>query len=266
MFSNSALEMLTLILQLKIVPVKRSYNLLHANGKIYYGVSNKYNIPVIIYFLEFYPHRPPNVWVNCPDDTIIKEGVECVASSGEVTHPYLRNWGHSSNLVSLVMQLSNECALKKPFVVPNFNGRLSLEKTKLAKIIIDNGQNDLLWHIREDAQAFFDQKFGLLHKSRADQMSSLHSVHDFPQQEIPPAVKNHISNLLFKQGLLPSNYVIKQNLVHVAPSGMVCLAYLHNWDRLESRANLIGLISHLSAEFTCQPPLMIRGGSEDSCG
>ncbi|CAE6014318.1 unnamed protein product [Arabidopsis arenosa] len=392
MFSNSALEMLSssglpyddytkgfilqhlldLVLdfipqlQLKIVPVTDSYNLLQANGKICYGDRNRYNIPVIIYFLESYPRRPPNVWVNCPDDTIIRECDQCVASSGEVTHPYLRDWCQSSNLVYLVMQLSDAFSRKEPFAVPNFDGRLSLEKTKLAKILIDNGLNALLWAFNGDPNPLIDQitcryprhpdlashiktkdggveafikiakdtarkKFGIqlpgTHGCRqADQMSSLHSIHDLPQQEIPPAVNIRISNLLSRQGLLyddstkesirqhlfdllrdypwleghvndnlinvdgvipysvhgkiysvpviiwlhesypvgrprvwvdsPNNHVIMQNLVYVAPSGMVCLPYLQNWDRFKS--NLVGLISHLSAEFTCQPPFTTR--------
>ncbi|EOA22232.1 hypothetical protein CARUB_v10002819mg [Capsella rubella] len=86
----------------------RSVTLLQADGTIpmpFQGVS--YNIPVVIWLLESYPHSPPCVYVNPSRDMIIKRPHSNVSPSGLVALPCLHNWVYpSSNLVDLAAHLS----------------------------------------------------------------------------------------------------------------------------------------------------------------
>ncbi|KAG7550558.1 ESCRT assembly domain [Arabidopsis thaliana x Arabidopsis arenosa] len=86
----------------------RSVILLQADGTIpmpFQGVN--YNIPVVIWLLESYPHYPPCVYVNPTRDMIIKRPHSNVSPSGLVSLPYLQNWIYpSSNLVDLASHLS----------------------------------------------------------------------------------------------------------------------------------------------------------------
>ncbi|CAH8264287.1 unnamed protein product [Arabidopsis lyrata] len=134
------------------------------------------------------------------------------------------------------MQLNDKFTLIKHFVFPNFNGRLSLEKVYT--------MSSFYWLLNSCTSTYMEISFiAFVEKSTTSLSSSGSSC---------LTLLDSPSNYVIVDS--PSNYVIMQNLVNVAPSGMVCLPYLQNWDRLKSRANLVGLISHLSAEFTCQPP------------
>ncbi|KAL6297635.1 hypothetical protein ACE6H2_005777 [Prunus campanulata] len=86
----------------------RSVNLLQADGTIpmsFHGVT--YNIPVIIWLTESYPHHPPCVYVNPMRDMVIKSAHAHVNPSGLVSIPYLHNWVYpSSNLVELAESLT----------------------------------------------------------------------------------------------------------------------------------------------------------------
>ncbi|XP_010419996.1 PREDICTED: protein ELC-like [Camelina sativa] len=86
----------------------RSVILLQADGTVpmpFQGVS--YNIPVVIWLLDSYPHYPPCVYVNPTRDMIIKRPHSNVSPSGLVSLPYLQNWVYpSSNLVDLAAHLS----------------------------------------------------------------------------------------------------------------------------------------------------------------
>lgn len=53
----------------------------------------------------------------------------------------------------------------------------------------------------------------------------------------------------------PNSHYICEKLVNVTRGGLINVSYLQNWVSLGSRANLVALVSHLSAKFTCQPPL-----------
>ncbi|CAA7042698.1 unnamed protein product [Microthlaspi erraticum] len=54
----------------------------------------------------------------------------------------------------------------------------------------------------------------------------------------------------------PSDQVIKEKRLSVAPGGTVYFSYLRTWNEKES--DLAGLVSYLSAEFTCEEPLESR--------
>ncbi|CDP05431.1 unnamed protein product [Coffea canephora] len=86
----------------------RSVNLLHADGTVpmlYNGIT--YNIPVIIWLMESYPHHAPLVMVSPTPDMIIKRPHPFVDPSGVVKIPYLQSWIYpSSNLVELARSLS----------------------------------------------------------------------------------------------------------------------------------------------------------------
>ncbi|ESQ46541.1 hypothetical protein EUTSA_v10000683mg, partial [Eutrema salsugineum] len=49
-----------------------------------------------------------------------------------------------------------------------------------------------------------------------------------------------------------SGSCIRDDLLNVTPNGSVYCSYLRNWNA--SKSNLAGLVSHLSAIFSCQPP------------
>uniref|UniRef100_A0A1J3CYL6 Protein ELC n=1 Tax=Noccaea caerulescens TaxID=107243 RepID=A0A1J3CYL6_NOCCA len=55
----------------------------------------------------------------------------------------------------------------------------------------------------------------------------------------------------------PEDSVISKNLLSVGPGGIVFFSYLRTWDKVKS--NLLGLVSYLSAEFTCESPLVHIG-------
>ncbi|KAL9230661.1 hypothetical protein vseg_005984 [Gypsophila vaccaria] len=94
----------------------RTTALLQADGTIpmmYQSVT--YNLPVILWLLEFYPRNPPLVFLNPTRDMIIKRPHPFVSPSGSVTVPYLRNWVYpSSHLVDLVRELSLSFASNPP--------------------------------------------------------------------------------------------------------------------------------------------------------
>ncbi|XP_010492167.1 PREDICTED: protein ELC-like [Camelina sativa] len=85
----------------------RSVILLQTEGTVpmlFQGVS--YNIPVVIWLLDSYPHYPPCVFVNPTRDMIIKRPHSNVSPSGLVSLPYLQNWVYpSSNLLDLAAHL-----------------------------------------------------------------------------------------------------------------------------------------------------------------
>ncbi|KAK9741218.1 hypothetical protein RND81_03G089700 [Saponaria officinalis] len=89
--------------------------LLQAGGTIpmlYQNVT--YNLPIIIWLLEFYPRNPPLVFLNPTRDMIIKRPHPFVTPSASVNVPYLQNWVYpSSNLVDLARDLSL-CFAKDP--------------------------------------------------------------------------------------------------------------------------------------------------------
>lgn len=148
-----------------------------------------YCIPFIICFLESHPRFRHTLWVNCQDDMIIKEGLICVASSSEASHPNLWNWRcHSFNVVSLVMKLRDNFPREIHFVAPNLYGDLSREhvytflfylllypflmmmiisfcdRPSWQRFLIDNDQNDILIRIasliqNEENVAFVDQVY-----------------------------------------------------------------------------------------------------------
>ncbi|KAL3838431.1 hypothetical protein ACJIZ3_023022 [Penstemon smallii] len=94
----------------------RAVNLLQAEGTVpmsFQGVT--YNIPVIIWLMESYPHHAPLVFVNPTRDMIIKRPHSFVSPNGVVSIPYLQNWVFpGSNLVELVRNLSHYFARDPP--------------------------------------------------------------------------------------------------------------------------------------------------------
>ncbi|KAH6762697.1 Ubiquitin-conjugating enzyme/RWD-like protein [Perilla frutescens var. hirtella] len=94
----------------------RSLNLLQADGTVpmsFQGVT--YNIPVIIWLMESYPHHAPLVFVNPTRDMIIKRPHPFVSPNGVVSIPYIHSWVFpSSNLVELARNLSHFFARDPP--------------------------------------------------------------------------------------------------------------------------------------------------------
>ncbi|KAI3458667.1 hypothetical protein Pfo_015330 [Paulownia fortunei] len=94
----------------------RTVNLLQADGTVpmsFQGVT--YNIPVIIWLMESYPHHAPLVFVNPTRDMIIKRPHPFVSPNGVVSIPYIHSWVFpASNLVELVRNLSHFFARDPP--------------------------------------------------------------------------------------------------------------------------------------------------------
>ncbi|CAN8246126.1 unnamed protein product [Cochlearia groenlandica] len=124
----------------KMVAVKRRdgrfANLLYAVGHVRYSFRGaSFSTTITIELSEHYPHSPPIIYVNCPDNMIIPHALSHISRSGTIKIPYLLSWVHSS------------CNL--------------LELTKLAKILIDNGYkaifDDLTQFPVKERRDFFDQ-------------------------------------------------------------------------------------------------------------
>ncbi|KAL8552006.1 hypothetical protein ACS0TY_000894 [Phlomoides rotata] len=87
----------------------RTVNLLQADGTVpitFQGAA--YNIPVIIWLMESYPHHAPMVFVNPTRDMMIKRQHPFVSPNGVVSVPYIHSWVFpSSNLAELARNLSH---------------------------------------------------------------------------------------------------------------------------------------------------------------
>ncbi|XP_057776587.1 protein ELC-like [Salvia miltiorrhiza] len=94
----------------------RAVNLLQADGTVpmdFHGVT--YNIPVLIWLMESYPHHAPLVFVNPTRDMIIKRPHPFVSPNGVVSIPYIHSWAFpSSNLVELARNLTHFFARDPP--------------------------------------------------------------------------------------------------------------------------------------------------------
>ncbi|KAK6135874.1 hypothetical protein DH2020_030361 [Rehmannia glutinosa] len=94
----------------------RTINLLQADGTVpmlFQGVT--YNIPVIIWLMESYPHHAPLVFVNPTRDMVIKRPHPFVSPNGIVSIPYIHSWVFpASNLVELARNLSHFFARDPP--------------------------------------------------------------------------------------------------------------------------------------------------------
>ncbi|KAK4482048.1 hypothetical protein RD792_011606 [Penstemon davidsonii] len=94
----------------------RALNLLQSEGTVpmsFHGVT--YNIPVIIWLMDSYPHHAPLVFVNPTRDMIIKRPHSFVSPNGVVSIPYLHSWAFpGSNLVELARNLSHFFARDPP--------------------------------------------------------------------------------------------------------------------------------------------------------
>lgn len=110
----------------------RAVSLLQADGTVpmtFQGAT--YNIPVIIWLMESYPHQAPLVFVNPTRDMMIKRHHPFVSPNGVVSIPYVNSWVFpSSNLVELARYLSHVFARDPPLYSrrksPNLNPNPSL--------------------------------------------------------------------------------------------------------------------------------------------
>ncbi|VVA95312.1 unnamed protein product [Arabis nemorensis] len=280
-----------LVLQYKIDNVA-SVNLLQAYGSIPYQ-NKKHSVPVTICFPQYYPHLCPEVFVNCADDTTIQES-NCVDSSGAVSHAYLDSWKyHESNVVSLFKELTKEFTDHPPLCIPNLNGVLTpdqitqkylLRHYDLATYLKnkEGGLEAFIKNVKDVASAQEPTYSDATKRVIQEHIRNLHRY--YPEKGSvecdlsKPLIQVLVKTPYCQEGCsknwasvtiylpvsypasrahvwldCPNDHVIKKDLVSIAPtSGLVFFTYLRNWD--EKKSNLVGLVSHLSAEFTCQPP------------
>jgi ESCRT-I complex subunit TSG101 len=86
---------------------------------IYYKGA-AYNIPVNLWVVEQYPHRPPTCYVTPTKDMRIKDGHLHVDHFGMIYLPYLNQWNaQNSNLLEMVTMMSSVFSTDPPvFKVP----------------------------------------------------------------------------------------------------------------------------------------------------
>ncbi|MFS7977285.1 putative ubiquitin E2 variant, ubiquitin-conjugating enzyme/RWD [Helianthus anomalus] len=80
--------------------VSHTVNLLQSDDTVpilFHNVT--YNITVIIWLMETYPHHPPLVFVNPMRDMVNKRQHAFVNPFGLVSIPYLQNWVYSSSIL-----------------------------------------------------------------------------------------------------------------------------------------------------------------------
>eukprot|EP00735_Rhodelphis_limneticus_P001065 TRINITY_DN11615_c0_g1::TRINITY_DN11615_c0_g1_i1::g.22077::m.22077 TRINITY_DN11615_c0_g1::TRINITY_DN11615_c0_g1_i1::g.22077 ORF type:complete len:425 (+),score=19.30,sp/Q99816/TS101_HUMAN/31.34/2e-52,UEV/PF05743.8/5.7e-35,Vps23_core/PF09454.5/4e-21,UQ_con/PF00179.21/0.0008,UQ_con/PF00179.21/1.5e+04,HrpB7/PF09486.5/0.072,GCN5L1/PF06320.8/1.4 TRINITY_DN11615_c0_g1_i1:67-1341(+) len=85
------------------------YRLLCLRGTIpILHAAHQYNIPLVIWIHQNYPHSPPMVYVTPTANMMIQQHHRHVDMTGFVYHPYLSSWNaQTSNLVGLISILCN---------------------------------------------------------------------------------------------------------------------------------------------------------------
>lgn len=132
----------------------RSANLVKLEGTVpIVFKSNRYNIPLSIWFLENYPTVAPLCYVVPTKDMRVKAGHSCVDSTGAVFVPYLRHWNpNRSNLRDLVTETSIKFSAEPPLFKHSGGNRGSTPSySQSTHLSIDSSSTAHKAHVRRQS-------------------------------------------------------------------------------------------------------------------